>query len=748
MSITNHFTRYNKRPYSLAMRNTSIGNTKWMILGIALLFPFLVYAQYDYRQYFDTKVVEDSEVEEPWIGGLNGVQYGQIDLNKDNELDLVAYDRSSRITHCFLKVADQYLYAPEYNNIFPKEIYNFMQLVDYNQDGKQDLFTAGNLGLVVYENVSTGDSFSWRKVSSFISYESLSGNEINLQLAYNDYPYLGDIDEDGDIDILSFNTNGLESSIIFYKNNSVELTGSPSMAPIKLENDRWGDFEECQCNEFAFGTDNCGGNRTYLTNGNRLHVGGKSVFIADFNQDNLLELITSHQECNAVYNFSGAAPGINPKYTTVNSDFPENAETAAFDYYPNTMLLKNNNGTPSALVVSPNLETQLGIAVNFSQSNWNYQINESGIASLQTKAFLQEDMIDWGIQSSPAYWDFDEDGDLDLLVAYTDTFESSLFSGINLYKNTGDSAIPLYELIDDDYLSLSNTGYTNLLLQIKDINLDGIPDLAFQATENGQNKLLIQTGNSTGFDAPVIIDGVFIGFGYSFHFTQVTGSESIDLFIGKSSGGLILYENIGSENEFRYDKVTDNYLSIGDDFFKSGIKVFAADMNDNQQDDLIVSDQSGIIKIYSDYKLGSESFDSIAIYNSQQEGFMKNAFGSGNTICAAPIYNSSYPSILVGGISGGLRILRNNLEYTAPNGDEKELFTVYPNPNNIGFVNLRITEAGILTISSTSGRIVSDNLSLAKGLNSLPLEGLAPGLYLFTVQLTSGQLVSKKLLVY
>ncbi|MFT6035975.1 MAG: hypothetical protein ACJAT1_000897 [Marivirga sp.] len=748
MNTTNLFTRYNKLPYRLAMRNTRIGNTKWMILGVILLFPFLVSAQYDYRQYFDTKVMEGLAVEHPWIGGLNGIQYGQIDLNNDNELDLVAYDRSSKITHCFLKVADMYTYAPEYNHIFPKEIYNFMQLIDYNQDGKQDLFTAGNLGLVVYENVSIGESFNWRKISSFISYESVSGNEINLQLAFNDYPYLGDIDKDGDIDILSFNTNGLESSIIFYKNNSVELTGIPDMSPIKLENNRWGNFEECQCNQFAFDTDNCRGNRTYPTNGNRLHIGGKSVFIADLNKDNLLELITSHQECNAVYNFSGALPGINPKYTDFSSIFPENTETVAFDYYPNTMMLKDDNGTPAALVVSPNLETQLGIAVNFIQSNWYYQIDESGIASLQTKAFLQEDMIDLGIQSSPALWDFDKDGDLDLLVAYTDTFESSLFSGINLYENTGSSTIPLYELIDDDYLSFANTDYTNLLLQIKDINLDGIPDLAFQATENGQNKLLIQTGNSTGFDAPITIEGVFIGFGYSFHFTQVTGSESIDLFIGKSSGGLILYENIGSANQFRYNKVTDNYLSISDNFFKSGIKVYAVDMDENQQDDLIVTDQSGLIKIYSDYKLGSESFDSIAIYNSRQEDFIKNTFGSGNTIVAAPIYNSSYPSLIIGGISGGLRILRNKLEYTASTGAEMELFTIYPNPNNIGFVNLRVTEASILTISSASGRIISDNLSLAKGLNSIPTKTLTPGLYLFTVQLTSGQLISKKLLIY
>lgn len=685
----------------------------------------------------------------PWVGGLNGAQYSQIDLNKDGNLDLAVYDRSTQIVHCFVWSDNQYIYAPSYNNIFPQEIYNFMQLIDYNKDGKIDLFTAGNLGLVVYKNTSIDEHFSWEKISPFITYESISGNDVNLQLAYNDYPYIGDLDQDGDVDILSFATNGLESSIIYYKNWSMEEEGVASLNFLKEENRRWGDFEECQCDDFAFGNNTCFGLRAETNNENRLHVGGKSVLVADFDNDNILELITSHQECTQLYNFTGAEVGSIPIYTNYTSNFPENTEAATFNYYPNSMRLKDPANGNNALVISPNVEAQLGLIADFESSNWYYTIDTEGEATLQTKAFLQEDMIDLGIQSSPAFYDYDQDGDLDMLVAYTSIENEALYSGINLYKNIGNKNQPQFELIDDNYLSFKETSYTNLLIQIIDLNSDGLKDLAFQATENGQNKLYVQMAmDVNSFSSPNPIDDVFIGFGYSFHFTQVTGSEAVDLLIGKSSGGLILYENNGSANGFSFTKRSDNYLSINDDFFKSSIKVFASDLNNDQNEDLIVTDESGYLKIYPDYKEGSNQYDSISIYNSRLASHEKSNFGGGNISTVAPIYNETYPSIIIGSISGGLKILRNNIEFPLTGPSQNTSFLLYPNPTNKNFINLKVDENGLLTITKVNGQVISKQISLSKGINQLSTSHLTQGIYICTVQFKNGTISSKKLLIY
>jgi hypothetical protein len=68
-------------------------------------------------------------------------------------------------------------------------------------------------------------------------------------------------------------------------------------------------------------------------------------------------------------------------------------------------------------------------------------------------------MIDVGEGSSPALFDFDQDGLIDLLVSnYTALYDScpSKFSyGVSAYKNIGTTTAPKFELISTDYANLS-----------------------------------------------------------------------------------------------------------------------------------------------------------------------------------------------------------------------------------------------------------------------------------------------------
>lgn len=717
-----------------------------------LIFSFLIlshlsFSQYQFQLYQNTPVkVGSQNLSLPWVGGLNGVQYSQMDLDGDNSEDLIAYDRSSKLIHCFLLKGGQYEYAPAYNDFFPEEIFNFLILADFNADGKKDLFTAGNLGMIAYKNVGANNIPQWEKQSNFLTYESKSGNEVNLQLINNDYPNISDIDNDGDIDILAFNTSGLESTIVFYKNLSIEQGQSPNMDILIEEETRWGNFEECNCGSFAFDTEDC--NISQQERG-ALHAGGKSVFAEYLDDDNTIDLITSHQECSELYSYKGASTGINPKYSDVSTSFPNSTNPAAFNYYPNTMAISNNTDQKD-LIISPNLEAQLSIAINYKSSNWLYTKDENGDYTLKTKAFLQEDMIDLGIQASPSLFDYDNDNDLDLFVAYTNTDENNtIYSGIALFENVGDASSPSFSLINEDYLNFNSTNFSNLLIQFTDLNKDGEIDLAFQATENGQNALYtcISQNGQIDINNRNVIDNVFIGFGYSFHFVEVSDANKCDLLIGKSSGGLIHYENIGTLDNPSFEQANNTYLSISDDFFRSSLKLTSSDIDADGSTDLIVADQSGLIKVYSDFKSETEEFDTLYAYNEIQKSFSKTGLGSKNTLTAGFLYDSKYPTLITGSISGGLSVLRNVSEYPVEESASETKFSFYPNPNNGSNLTIELKEAATISIITLSGEVVINDLKLQAGYSSVTLESLKEGLYIISASFDKNTFEIKKLLI-
>ncbi len=708
-------------------------------------------AQWQFQSYQNIPLNNQTPVQRfPWAGGLNGVQYSQMDLNNDGELDIVAYDRSSKRTICFLKNNNSYNYAPGYESYFPEEIVNFLILKDYDQDGKADLFTAGNLGIAVYRNISIGNTPRWEKVSDFITYESLSGNTINLQTSFNDYPYIGDIDGDGDLDIFNFNFSGIESKIVFYKNESIENTGNAGIDDYRVEDNYWGEIEDCACNHFAFGGEPCNSNFGRQAK-ERGHAGGKSVLIHDFNGDGTLDLVTSHEECNELYAFKDSeVSGISPVYNSFSTIFPNAENPAAFNFYPNTMLLDLSGNGSNDIIISPNVEANLGNPVNFKASNWLYEATATGY-ELKTKSFLQEDMIDWGFQASPAFTDYDSDGDLDLFVAYTNLDENeNLFSSIAHYENIGSANNPAFELLTDNFLNIQSVGMANMVMQWKDIDGDGLQDLMIQGTINNSNQLFFIYNNNGSLilNNREVITDANIGFGFSVHLADVTGTEEVDLLVGKSSGGLILYENTGSGRNPSFTQVDPQYLNIGDNFFRSALKVYVDDLDNDGKADLIASDQSGIFRVFSDIQNNTGESDSLVLNNPLSNSFEAYNFGGRNLITSARLFNDDYPSLILGSISGGLRVIRNVQEFPVVDSPNNKTFIVFPNPNTSRILQINTNENISISMSNLRGqRVIEAFPYAANSGNSIDLTGLSQGVYIVTATFRDGQQISRKIIL-
>ncbi|WMN12735.1 FG-GAP-like repeat-containing protein [Marivirga salinae] len=712
---------------------------------------FIGFSQYQFIPYQDTPISHPNEADNafPWAGGLNGVQYGKIDLNSDGIDDLAGFDRSSGRILCFLKSGNDYEYAPQYEKFFPSEIRNFFILKDYDGDGKTDLFTTGNLGITAYRNVGTINP-QWERVVDFISYESLSGNEVNLQVNFNDYPYIGDIDNDGDIDILNFNFSGVESRILFYENKSADNGGDPDLGPFELVDNYWGEVEDCDCGEFAFDGEDCQGVFGRMMSNNR-HAGGKSLAIFDFEEDGKLELVSSHEECSELYYFNNAASANQaPDFDSFTSDFPNQIDPARFNIYPNTMIMDILDDEKEELIISPNIEANLGSPIDFSSSNWLFQ-KVGNDYELLTKEFLQADMMDWGAQASPAFHDYDNDGDLDLFLSYTDLDEDeNLFSAIALYENIGDSQNPAFELVTDDYLNLSNEGLANMFIQWADVDLDGRKDLVLQGTLQNSNQLRIIFQEEAGLNLNNIfnMEDVFIGFGYSVHFANILGDNHPDLLVGKSSGGLILYENTGQGRNPQFEMRDNAFLEIGDDFFRSAIRVHVADIDNDNQQDLITSDLSGNIRVFSDIENNEGEFDSLNIYNSLEQSFDDIYFGKRNNLVFVPLFDGDYPALVLGTVSGGVRIFRNSEELPVQSGEEL-VFQVYPNPNQSRQLYIKTNQNISISITSLNGQKVLTGQSYqAFSRQAIDLTALEGGIYIVSAIFENGKRVSRKVVLY
>lgn len=110
-----------------------------------------------------------SPLKNPWVGGFNFTEWSVLDIDIDGIKDLVVFDKSGEIIRTFkndnLPGIASFKHAPEYQSSFPTEISSWVLFYDFNNDGKEDLFTYA-LGLGVSGYTKT---FLHLEISNFHS---------------------------------------------------------------------------------------------------------------------------------------------------------------------------------------------------------------------------------------------------------------------------------------------------------------------------------------------------------------------------------------------------------------------------------------------------------------------------------------------------------------------------------------------------------------------------------------------------
>lgn len=733
-----------------------------MFKSFALFIFITLFIFKGYCQYLGFERINSIEVKEggvlkkyPWVGGINAAQFSTIDYNNDNIEDLFIFDRTGNKILTFLKVGNEYEYAPQYESLFPV-LSSWVLLRDYNCDGLKDIFSYVSGGIGVWKNTSTNNVLSFEKVTDpFI--ESIQYNfSTNLFVSRVDIPDINDIDGDGDLDVLTFGVLG--SRIEYHKNMREELGYGCDSIVYELKNSCWGHFLETGSNtNVCILKDTCTANSNVNNpQKDQLKHAGSTILSLDLNNDNVKDLLLGDVSFNnivALYN-DNLGPNMNTSMVSQDTVFPSYNTSIDLNLFPATFYEDVDGDNIKDLIVSPNIDD----GTENTKSVWLYKNNGTNTQpdfSFVETDFLQSEMIEYGRSSYPVLFDYNNDGLLDLFVSSFGKFDASqttnYSSRISLYKNIGTTSNPIFDLINEDFGGFSALGLERALYPtFADIDGDtdidvflGNYDGKVNWVENTSNSINIMTFGSSSVqvqdDNNTAID---VGSSAKPFLYDIDLDGDFDLVIGEERGNLNYYENVGStlSHSFRLQSETFGGVETSEWFTTIGNSIPYLYRNTSNETILLVGSERGDIFHYDslDNNLSGifNGLDTIKTTNNGPNA--APAFGQLN--------NDSFLDLIIGNERGGLTYY-NGTEGTVPSTAVNELgiqdWSIYPNPfSNFIFVDHSFNLNTGYLITDLSGKVILSGLLNQK---TILIDNLTNGVYFFTVE-TEGGISTKKII--
>lgn len=592
-----------------------------------LSFSLFAQQQFEFRTYLKPEVTQNGSVlDNGFAVGMNNPQFSPIDMNLDGTDDLLVFDRDGDILLPYLTVGSgsntHYEFAPEYIDSFPKGMISIVHLVDYNCDGKRDIFFKVVNGVGVYENTSSNGklSFQWALgTDPLLRCTFANGQTSQVYVLSSDIPVFEDVDGDGDIDILSFEFSGTQIS--YYENTSPNHCG----LQYYLKRDCWGGFRE-DPNNNGVQIDACipGGAPPFEPE-TGMHA-GSTILSIDLDNDGLQELILGDISFpEAVMLPNTGTPDSAYAGSQVNSWAPDGVVPIDLYVFPALYSLDLNFDGVKDLVAAPNIMPSKNV-----RQVWMYEnigTNANPTFSFRDSSFLQSSMIDMGEGAFPTFVDLNGDGLQDIVMGNRGVWTSggNYESAIWYLKNTTTGGNLSFEVVTNNLVSFA--GISDPLSPIPtfgDLDNDGDYDMMV-GFEDGKIARYENTGTLLSPSFTLIdpnVGGIDVGQNAAPELYDLNGDNQLDLLIGEKTGNVNYYQNNGSG----FTLVSESFGGINRDQFGQ-LQGYAVPRmyEHNGKDQLMVGSEN----------LGINQYDSAAAIVSQPTTTTA-IFGTGTTSTSTP----------------------------------------------------------------------------------------------------------------
>ncbi|MCU0442368.1 MAG: T9SS type A sorting domain-containing protein [Bacteroidia bacterium] len=786
-------------------------NIFYKIILLFLFVPHLIQAQHIKFYYANSpKVVRGSDtLSIPFTGGFNSPQFANFDFNNDSIQDLFVFDRATSKVRCFVRTTNGYMHAPQYELAFPY-MESFALSGDYNHDGKPDIFTTVvddqryvldptykvyAPGLRILKNNTTAGIFSLKQINPQVrdTGRNAAGFNPPLPPMFNlpprnvstsslDNMAIGDIDNDGDDDLITFEGIYLSPQYVEnYKINPFNINYHPDSTRFIFRDMCWGDMQYAASsgrNKFNLGLGrNQLANCDYQLYGKQQKHAGSAMVMLDYTNDGFKDIVYGDVGYTNLLLLKNGR-GINSKGrdSIVEQDtaFPSNTTPANFILFPAPYYVDINGDGKKELLVSTNNT----FGVKNTDNVWVYNntgTNANPVFEYEgNDFFLFNQSIDLGSRTVPLIADMNNDGKKDLLIATSGNFIETQNTKDRLlfYENLGSDTSPVYRIADSNFLNLS--AQTNLLEMhpaLGDLTGDGKPDLVIGNT-NGKLFYYVNTSTTqTQYTLQAAEwNGIDVGNNAAPHLYDLDKDGDLDMLVGTKSGIIRYFENKGTRTNPIFDTLpnidtlggintrytyigTDGYDRIDPDGYATP---FICELDgDTNTIELLVGSSRGFIHLFTNIS------DSVgAVFNRIDTLFSVTAtgkaiaqqFGVRSTPFVTNMDGDDKPDIIIGELGGGLHFYAsvpsvNDTFNNVPSLTKSvNSINVFPNPasQTLSFLTIGMKEDVTYSVIDIVGRTLSTgNVNHYLASHQIDVSALPNGVYFLELSGSNAKWIAK-----
>lgn len=696
-----------------------------------------------------------------WQGGLNSPQFSASDINNDGLKDLVVFDRYGVKPYIYLaqRTGNQisYVYNRHYAEFFPLTR-EWVLMRDIDCDGRDELFTYSltNIYVRVFKNISLSSQPNFVLLDSMIRTTTFSGRTVPLSITSGDIPYIGDVDGDGDLDIVNqeFAGTGFE----WHVNRAADSgRGTPC---------RWTSFRK-QTNCFGgIASPQVCGNYIPLNcregefdqppaNGRPMHLGA-TVNLWDVTGDGRKDLLAGDVSCPQIFVLANNSASGYSFSSTPLANFPNAQNFFNLRNFPASYVIDIDQDGDQDLIIAPNiLDPEGGLNPFRDCVHWYRNDGSDARPSyvLADRAFLQSSSLDFGYDAKVAIGDIDGDGLEDILVGTAGRRIGPRPVGqLWWLRNTGTRTAPSFAIADTNYLNLLSRGWGNINPSFGDINQDGREDLLIGIDSTNGNRgafWLAAQANGPRFNlsTPLPLPGVDWNPADAPAFFDGDNDGLLDLLIGRFNGSVLYYRNIGTAASPNYSLISSSVAGLVSGRGMFSLNLAVGDADGDGLPDLVTTDQTGTLRFYPNIRQGIlDVINPVVNFQREYPAAIPTAqtVGAFSKPALKDLNGDGRPEVVVGLGTGGLTYFWNTLGNTPTQSEGRAGLTtlsLYPNPGSSHW-NLTLPEPGTLTISDAQGQILWQQTH-TEGLQKIPCVSWSHGLYFFHFKGSSLQLAAK-----